>query len=273
MNTKTILTLFSVIVSLAVSQAALADTNAADSNGLYYVSSQRTVVRTTGRATVYSYDKAGIKNIKIVKADVYSVNNSNTEFEVSLDTSDFPDYSDVVLRVGNHVYSRPLIGGNGKTGYKRMEFEIHNRNGAEAVAKWLSVDCHLRNPLPPKFSAQFIPAQSEFHTDDPVSVDFVMTNLDDKPFYYEQTGAAALQFAFQATFKGWRLHDKTWDNNPMHMVGGFVGLVQLAPGKVFDDQVDLKWWFDFNKPGTYKIHGSYYLSIFNKPENPAEFRA
>jgi hypothetical protein len=269
MNTKKILTLFSAIVSFAVSQTARADTSSADSNGLYYVTSHETAPakRNANEATVNSYEKA---DIQILKAHVYSVNNSNTDFQVYINTSHNPFGSKpdsapkpMALRIGSHTYSCEGWGGN------TMEFAIHNQDEAKIAAKWLSVDCTLRTPPNYKFSAQFVPAQSEFRTNEPVLVKFVMTNLDDKTITFEEVGSAVFQFAFQATLNGRSLPNKV-ENNPMQIFEGRIGLVNLEPGKEFDRQADLKEWFVFDKAGTYKVHGSYHLKCFNKSGNPAE---
>jgi hypothetical protein len=35
----------------------------------------------------------------------------------------------------------------------------------------------------------------------------------------------------------------------------------LAPGKTFEDTVNLAKWFEFKEAGAYEIHGSYRLNI------------
>jgi hypothetical protein len=83
-------------------------------------------------------------------------------------------------------------------------------------------------------------------------------------------GPAAFQFNFQATLNGRRLSDKH-KNDPMNGIfEGSISMVNLEPGKEFNRHVDLKGWFAFDKAGTYKIHGSYWLKIFNKSGSSAE---
>jgi hypothetical protein len=175
----------------------------------------------------------------------------------------------VVLQIGNHVYPTARVGGSGTVkAVDWMIFKIHNQNEAKVAAKWLSVDCALRTPLEPKFSAQFIPAKSEFHTNEPVLVNFVMTNLDDRTITFENAGPARFQYDFQAMLNGRRVSEiKVDDLMPFN---GSIFLVNLEPGKEFDRHVDLKGWFAFNKVGTYKIHGSSDLKFFNKSGDTAE---
>jgi hypothetical protein len=252
MNTKTTLLLFSLIVSFAVSQTARAQTSSADSNGLYYVSSG---------------EKA---EIQILKAHVYSENNMNSDFRVSLDTSDYPDdakHLAVVLRIGNFSYA--WSGGGGQPGkFSEMEFKIHSQDEAEIAAKWLGVDCAVRMPPGYKYSVQFIPTRSEFQTNEPVLVKFVMKNLDERtiifPDWVIQQDFRNFQYGFQAESNYKPVADT---GDPKHTYGSMNKIVNLEPGKTFDDQIDLKNWFSFDTAGTYDIHGFYSLNFQQDSKN------
>ena len=267
MNTKATLILFSVIVSLAVSQTALADTNSADSNGFYYVSSGETgqTMKTADGTTVRLGRKA---EIQISKAYVYSENNANTDFDVLLYSSDFSADPKtgapipVALRIGNHVYTWSGYRSHGGS-YNDTQFEIHGQDEAMAAAKWLSVDCKLRTQPGYKFSAQFIPTQSEFHTNESVLVKFAMRNLDDRMIIFQsggqQRGYRDNQYGFRAMYQyGVPVADV---GNPVNF-GGLCELINLEPGKEFEGQTDLKKWFNFDKAGTYSIHGFYRLDFY-----------
>jgi hypothetical protein len=270
MNTRATLFLFSVIVPLAVRLTALADTSSTDSNGLYYVSSHVTAPQRKDAygTTVFSYEKA---EIRILKAHVYSVNNSNTDFRAYLNTTDNPFgpkpgsvAKPLALRVGNHTYSCAGWGGN------TMEFMFPNQNEAKAGAEWLSVDCTLRTPPGYKFSAQFVPNRAALHTNEPVLVNFAIKNLDDRTITFEYFGAARAQFDFRATLNGRPVHDKL-EGDPMKgVIDTAVQLVNVDPGEEFGREFDLKGWFAFDKAGTYKIHASHRLEFFRKPVNRAD---
>ena len=47
--------------------------------------------------------------------------------------------------------------------------------------------------------------------------------------------------------------------------GGLFGPESLEPGQTFENQIDLKKWFAFDKTGTYRIHGFYQLAFCRPP--------
>lgn len=269
MNNKPFLTLFFMTVPLAIGQTVRADTNSVESNGLYYISSNETAqtIKMADGSTVRLGEKA---EIQILKARVFPENDENTDFEVRLNTSDYPadpKTGDVmepfVLRIGDHGYS--WGGGGGQTGhYNEMMFNIHNQDEAKAAAKWLAVDCKFRTPPGYKFLAQFIPTRSEFHADEPVLVKFVMKNLDDKTIVFQsggqQRGNRDNQYGFRAFYQYTMPMPDV--GNPVNF-GGLCQLINLEPGKEFEgNPVDLKKWFKFDKAGRYSVHGCYRLDFY-----------
>jgi len=46
----------------------------------------------------------------------------------------------------------------------------------------------------------------------------------------------------------------------MHM-GGIGTWVTIKPGEYHEIHVNLSHWFGFKVPGSYQIHGSYYMSV------------
>jgi hypothetical protein len=227
---------------------------AGEANGLYYVSSG---------------EKA---DIKILQAHIYSENNANIDFSVRLDTSDYQVdpktgtiANPVTLRISGHEYSSS--GGGGKTNgtYNVMWFRVRGQDGVEAIAKWFSITCDLRSPPGYKLFAQFVPSKTEFNTNEPVMVKFQLKNLDERTVIFQrggqQRGYRDNQYGFRAM-----MYEQTVPDigNPMNF-GGLCGLIPLDSGKVFEDQIDLKKWFAFNKPGTYMIHGFYQLDFYRPP--------
>lgn len=266
-----------IILFPGLVQNSKADANSTDSNGLYYVSSWAIgEAKGSDGSTVNLGAKA---DIQIHHAHVYSVNNANTDFEMQLDTSEYPVdpktgaiLKPVALRVGDRVF--PSSGGGGTTGsYNSLFFNnIHGSEEAKAAAKWLSVGCALRNAPGYKFLTQFIPAQSEFTANQPVLVKLKLKNLDDRTIAFQrggqQRGARDNQYGFRAMLNEQPVADT---GSPINF-GGLCGIVSLEPGKEFEDQVDLRKWFNFGRAGTYFIHGFYRLDFFlpgNKNEGLA----
>jgi hypothetical protein len=272
MNTKTMLIIFSVFAFLAVGQTAVADTNATDSNGLYYVSSTETgqTMTNSDGSTVRLGGKAGMQ---IRRAHIYSEDNGNTEFNVILETSSYevnPANSQmvkpVVFRFGQRAYSCSGWVGNIEDIGNPIRFNVHGQDEAEAMAKWLSTTCDLRSPPGYKLYARFVPSKTEFNTNEPVMVKFQLKNLDDRNVIFmrggSNRGSRDNQYGFRAMYQyGVPVADT---GDPLNF-GGLMGPVSLDPGKVFEDQIDLKKWFAFDKPGRYEIHGFYHLAFYRPP--------
>jgi hypothetical protein len=264
---KTIPILLLMSGFFAMGAVAFGQTNSNDAAGLYEVSS--TGSGEAVKASDGSMVRLGKKSeIRILKAHISSLNNANTSFQVYLDTSDYPVdpktgalTNGVVLRVGERAYTSN--GGGGKTGlYDSMMFLVSSREEAEAVAKGLGVDCILRAPPGYKFLARFVPAQAEFRVGEPVRVKFSIQNLDDRMMVFQkggsQRGARDNQYGFRAM-----LYLKpVLDTGDAMNFGGMCTLVKLEPGKEFSDEIDLKKWFSFEKPGNYEIHGFYSLAFY-----------
>ena len=245
-------------------------------NGLYHSSTQENAP-TIQLANGSSVRLGGKAIIQIFKARVYSLNNDNTNFLVSLTTADEGNNNKnlivsgpVVLRVGDHGYS--FAGGNGYAGrYDEMQFQIPNDNEAKAAAQWLSVECTLRANPGYKIHPGFVPAKSEFHTNEPVLVKFVMKNLDDRTISCgretHHRNSRNHQFDFQATFSDKPVADvgdaEDW--------GDFWGQLDLKPGEAIEEQIDLNRWFAFDKPGTYAIHGVYHLVFYQRGDTSERY--
>ncbi len=264
---KIIFALLSFVGFFALAEVVLGQTNEVDSAGLYRV------VPTNGWHAVKAGDGSTIwlgakSEIQILKAHIFSGNNENTSFQVYLDTSDYAVdpktgamINAVVLRIGERAYVSK--GGGGKTGlYNSMMFQIPSQEEAEIAAKALSTECILRTPPGYKFLARFVPTQAEFNAGEPVRVKFSIKNLDDRTMVFQkggaQRGARDNQYGFRAMLFGRPVPDT---GDAMNF-GGMSMLVKLEPGKEFADEVDLRKWFSFEKPGSYYIHGFYSLTFY-----------
>ncbi len=269
MRTSAILAVLLLAATSLLAQASGTATN--DASGLYYVSTDGTgQTLTAGDGPAVRLGRRA--DIKILTAHVYAKDNTNNDFGVMLYTSNFAPISKtpgeaqsvtpIALRIGDQVYTWRGYGGSGGY-YNDVEYEIHGRDEAMAAAKWLSVDCQLREPPGYKFSARFIPAQPEVHANGPAPVKFVMKNLDDRTLVFKsggrQFGRRDGQYEFRALRNG---RPVTALPNAAHFGGGLTRLVTLEPGKEFEGQVDLAKWFNFDQPGTYSIHGSYLLDFY-----------
>jgi hypothetical protein len=235
-------------VCAALLAATALQAQAAETNGLYYASSGEKV------------------DIKILQAHVYSENNANADFSVRLDNVT----NLVTLRIGGHEYACSGWGGSPKDTINVVWFKAHGRDEAETIAQWFSVTCDLRSPPGYKLYAQFVPSKTEFNTNEPMTVKFQLKNLDDRTVIFQrggqQRGYRDNQYGFRAQFSDqtiWR--QAVPDIGDSINFGGLSGFVPLDSGKMFEDQIDLKKWFAFDKPGAYAIHGFYRLDFHRPP--------
>jgi hypothetical protein len=250
MKIKNVLMLLSVIIPLAVGQNMFADTNAMDSSGLFYATSGERV------------------NVKTLQAHIYSDDNANTSFTLRLDNAT----NLVTLQINGHEYNCSGWGGAPKDTINVVWLKIPNRAEAEAAAKWFSVNCDLKSPPGFKLYAQFVPSKTEFSTNEQVMVKFRLRNMDERPILFQrgghQRGYRDNQYGFRAQFSDQKIWSQAVSDigSPINF-GGLSGLVDLKSGSDFEDQIDLKKWFAFDKPGTYQIHGFYQLDFYQSPLN------
>ena len=242
---------FAVFIVLFI--ATVLRSPATETDGLYYVSSG---------------EKVDIKNLQ---AHIYSANNANTDFGVRLDNVT----NLVTLRIGGYAYSCSSWGLSSKNTINAVLFDFHGQHEVNVVAKWFSTTCDLRSPPGYKLYSQFIPSKTIFNTNEPVIVKFQLKNTDERTVIFQrggqQRGDRDNQYGFRAQFSD----QKVWVQavpdigNPINF-GGMSALIPLDSGKIFEDQIDLKKWFSFDKPGTYTIHGFYQLDLYQAALNNQE---
>lgn len=261
------------VALLAAGHIAFAESAETNTVGLYYTSTNQSgeiVTNTDGTLL-----KLGAKvDFKILGASLASENNRNDQFNVSFATGDFAvgpsdkDGRTLVLRVGGRGYL-PNGWSSAGTSDHHIQFSVPSQTDALAIAQAFSVECPLRAPPGYKYLAQFIPTKSEFQSNEPVMVKFVLKNLDTKPIVFQsggqQRGYRDNQYGFRAMFQ--YVTPVLDVGNPVNF-GGLGGHIHLAPGKEFVGEVDLRKWFAFDKSGTYSIHGFYLLAFYpnDKPD-------
>ncbi len=247
-----------------------------DSDGLYKTSSSlsATEVRTEDGSTIRVGPKA---DVKILAAHVYSQNNANTDFQVGLDTSSYPPSdtnSSVALRIGDRWYA--CHGSGGRTGEPptMFSFAIHNQAEAEVAAKSLFTECFLHSPPGYKLLVEFVPGKSSYTNGEAITATFRLKNLDDRVVRFQrggsQRGPRDNQYGFCARRIGAGCPpggEGVADTGDALNFGGLWTVQELKPGQTFEDHVDLRKWFTFDKPGTYEIRGSYSLAFFQRPDN------
>jgi hypothetical protein len=249
------LTFFALLLVVAILPSGAAETN-----GLYYVASGKNA------------------DIKVFQAQVYSQDNANTDFAVSLDTSSFetgqqnPEMTNPVkLRIGDQEYRCSGWGHSGWSGptpgaKDELFFNVKGRSNAEAAAKLYSTTCHLWILPGYKILAQFVPLKSIFSTNEPVIIIFKLKNLDQRTIFFLRAGLNRSyrddDYIFSATLSQLTVPEMGEPLTAGVTIGGEPKMVSIGPGQDFEETLDLKKWFAFDRAGTHFIHGFYYLNFY-----------
>lgn len=233
--------------------AALSNRVPKASNGIYAITTQKEVQ---------------VLPIQIRKVDLLALNNENTQFLVSLETTRFSKdlVGKMFLFVENHAYHIPsggLVGNGGDTDYNRMWPTINDPEGYGIIAKAFPSVTSLRKNPGHAFAARFFPKKKSYVVGEPVLVGAEIKN----------TGNVAFTF-----YPGevWHLVVTRDDGKPvepctdsyavfMRTHGGMYPIKYLHTGQVQELSHNLQWDFDFSRPGVYEIHATYPMEV--KPES------
>ncbi len=207
--------------------------------------------------------------LRILKAEMYSENNENTRFRLSVTVPYDPRLgpSSYILFVDGAAYQQ-VGSGSSRQETSSLSFDVTGGDRAQQVAKYVGISVPYRRHPGYQFQVSFIPAKQEFDTEDEVIVTLRITNVGRNAFSFMQGGrnraARDNQYIFSATYRGKQVEDV---GNSYHLGGLSVRQV-LQPGDVFEDKLNLQKWFSFREAGVYAIHGSYYLAF----QDPADDR-
>jgi hypothetical protein len=209
--------------------------------------------------TFYAADKL---DLTVLKAEIGSTNNANTQFNLSvtIPLASQPELP-VALFIGgiaNPSYGR---GSDGKNAI--IQFSIGGRQRAEQVASFLNIRTILHRHPQHELEISFRPVQAEFHQGEQVSVIFHIRNVGENAIAFREGGRNAAardnQYVFSCRLNGKQVDDIGYSGHS----GGISAFRTLRPGDVFDENVDLSKWFAFDKQGIYDLHGSYYMEFMD----------
>ena len=209
--------------------------------------------------TYYAAEKL---DLTVLKAEIGSTNNANTQFNLSvtIPLASQPELP-VALFIGgmaNPSYGR---GSDGKNAI--IQFSIGDRQRAEQVASFLNIQTILHRHPQHELEISFRPVQAEFHQGEQVSVIFHIRNVGENVIAFQEGGrnraARDNQYVFSCRLNGRQVDDI---GNSGHQ-GGISFVRKLKPGEVFEENVDLGKWFAFDKQGVYELLGSYYMDFID----------
>jgi hypothetical protein len=255
--------LFIVIALLLVSAQAPVARNL--DNGIY-LNSQKPSASTVRTQTGQVRHPGAKRNLKIQKSEIFSQDNANTQFWVSL-TMPYDknlDSSTYLMVVDGTAYEQNGSGSSQQVS-SSLFFSISGEHKAKQVAKYLGAPIVYRKHPHHILRVRFLPKKLEFLPGEEVIATLQITNVGTNAIAFMKGGRNRAsrdnQYVFSARLNGKQVEDIGSSDH----AGGLAARRVLKPGEIFEDEISLSKWFAFNKSGLYEIHGSYYMD-FNEPE-------
>ena len=132
---------------------------------------------------------------------------------------------------------------------------------AEQVARFFKSPVRRRAHPHHCLLVSFRPTAPQFSIGEEVTADLRIENVGTDTIAFQKGGrqraARDNQYVFSARYNGRQVDDI---GSSSHL-GGLSGTVTLRPGESFEDRVSLSKWFALDNPGTYNVHGAYYLAF------------
>jgi len=207
--------------------------------------------------------------LQILKAEIFSENNENTRFRLSVTVPYDPDLrsSSYILFVDGTAYQQRGAGSSQKDTSSASFYYIMGDYNATQVAKYFGAPLRYRKHPGYDLQVSFTPSKQEFDHGEEVIVTLRITNVGTKAVSFikggRNRGPRDNQYTFSATYRGKQVEDV----GPVYDFGGIAATRILRTGDVFEDKVNLRKWFPFKEgAGLYEIHGSYYLG-FQDPDD------
>jgi hypothetical protein len=144
-------------------------------------------------------------------------------------------------------------------------FQIDGEQNATAAARLFGIPVTRFIHPGHRLRVAFTPTRASFAVGDTVTVTLRIVNVGTEPIAFLKGGRNRAERDNQYVFAAWRGGQPIADIGHNGHSGGLAISVILQPGAVFEDVIDLGKWFSLTEPGSYEIHGSYYLA-FVKPE-------
>jgi len=240
-------------------------------SGFYRITndeSMRSVVTQSGRKV----HVGKMEQLQIKKVTLTSRDNWNEKFYLHIEVPYDPSLEKGqwhVLVVSGEAYKQSS-GGSSQKKTSSLGFTIFGRKKAEAVAQYFSIKPCLRVHPGYQFAVKFIPMKEKFAHGENVLVTLMIKNIGTNTVAFQKGGRNRAsrdnQYEFVARHRGKQVSDI---GQPGHF-GGLSFRKVLKPGEVFMNSVNLCKWFDFKKPGTYEILGTYVME-FNDPDDESWF--
>jgi hypothetical protein len=205
------------------------------------------------------------------RAEVYSLANDNSRFEVRLFNVDRAvDHGEpatvvlVVNAVGMPFHSRFEHAG----GRLDLSFTVTGTDEARKIAGVLKTEPVLRRHSGHRVVLKLTPDKETYRPGEPVTLAVDICNVGDVDVLFrdggQQRGARNNQFRFLA-YGGFGQGKAVPDTGDPNHHGGLSSLRPLKPGESVRHTIKLDRWFTFAEPDTYRITGLFELELHVMP--------
>ncbi len=225
--------------------------------------------------TVQSGKSFGVgtkEQVNIQKVTLTSHDNWNERFYLRIETpyDQSLDKRPWYLLVANSKTYRQIGASSSQKKISSLGFKIHGRDEARDIAQYFSIKPRYRKHPGHQFAVKFESRKNEFNPGEDVSATLTIQNVGTNVIAFRKGGRNRAtrdnQYEFVARHKGKQVHDIGQAGHS----GGLSFPKVLKPGDIFEDSVNLSKWFDFKKPGTYEVLGTYVME-FRDPDDDSNF--
>jgi hypothetical protein len=202
----------------------------------------------------------------ITKTQIVSRDNANNQFCAMFTVTNHPSGMDRNLLFVEDGKVYPLEGELDMADHSVLYFPFSGGDAAKAMSQRFGAQVLYRKHPGYNIAVSFTPARTQFEVGEEVPVALRIENVGSSPFTFMHTssrGPADPNYSFTARLDGKPIEDRS----PIFNWGGGSGKRELKPGEVFTNTVNLNKWFVFEKPGEYRVLGSYAMAFTERNED------
>lgn len=213
-------------------------------------------------------------NFPVRNSTVVSQNNENTLFYISIQVPYDPGLLGGVWHtlIVNGTAYRQRGGGASAGEYSSLGFNVSDADKARQIASYLKTSVRFREHPGHRFQVSIMPEKQVYQAGEEVRVTLRIVSLgwNTVAFVIHGHNLASQYEQYVFTVRHNERHIESLPYYPC--LDCLQGRQILKPGDIFEDKVSMSRWYAFREPGTYYIHGSFFLD-FRDPVDASWFNS